>query len=77
MCREEYNDKKKSNTGLLKRTRYLWLKNPENLKPAEKQRLSELEKLNLKVSRAYLLKESLRELWENKNKNQANRFLDK
>jgi len=75
--REEYHDKKKSNPGLLKRTRYLWLKNPENLKLAEKQRLSELEKLNLKASRAYLLKESLRELWEYKNKNQAVRFLDK
>jgi transposase len=75
--REEYHEKKKMNPGLLKRTRYLWLKNPENLKPAEKQRLSKLEKLNLKVNRAYLLKESLRELWEYKNKKQAERFLKK
>lgn len=75
--RNEYHEKKKNNPGLLKRTRYLWLKNPENLKPAEKQRLSGLEKLNLKVNRAYLLKESIRELWEYKNKNQANRFLEK
>ena len=43
--REEYHDNKKSNPGLLKRTRYLWLKNPENLKPAEKQRLGSLEKM--------------------------------
>ena len=37
--REEYLEKRKSNPNLLKRTRYLWLKNPQNLKPEEKQRL--------------------------------------
>jgi len=69
--RDEYHEKKKSNPGLLKRTRYLWLKNPENLKPAEKQRLDSLEKLNLKVNMAYILKESLRELGEYGDENRA------
>lgn len=75
--REEYHDKKKSNPELLKRTRYIWLKNPQNLKPAEKRRLGALEKLNLKINRAYLLKESIREFWECDDKVEAERYLNK
>jgi len=38
-------------------TRYLWLKNPENLTDKQRTRLSTLERLNLKINRTYLLKE--------------------
>ncbi|MBC2724608.1 MAG: ISL3 family transposase [Desulfosporosinus sp.] len=75
--REEYHEKKKSNPNLLKRTRYLWLKNPQNLKPVERQRLGALEKLNLKVNRAYLLKESLREFWQCESRDEGEKFLRK
>jgi transposase len=75
--REEYHEKRKSNPGLLKRSRYLWLKNPQNLKPAERQRLGALEKLNLKISRAYIMKESLKEFWNCSSKKEGEVFLKK
>jgi len=75
--REEARQLKKSNPELLKRTRYLWLRNPENLTEQQRARLGYLEKLNLKINRAYLLKESFRELWNYKCKGWAKRFLAK
>jgi transposase len=66
---------KKSNPDLLKGTRYLWLKNPENLTDKQRARLSYLEKLNLKINRAYLLKELFKQLWTYKRKGWARRFL--
>lgn len=68
---------KKSNPDLLKGTRYIWLKNPENLTDRQRARLSYLEKLNLKINRAYLLKEIFKQLWTYKRKGWARRFLRK
>ena len=58
---EEAKELKKTNPELLKRTRYLFLKNPERLTDKQRARLGHLEKLNLRTHRAYLLKESFRE----------------
>ena len=74
---EEARDLKKTNPELLKRTRYIWLKNPENLTDNQRARLGHLEKLNLRCNRAYLLKESFREFWRYKRKGWARRFLKK
>ncbi|MGC8724926.1 MAG: ISL3 family transposase, partial [Acidobacteriota bacterium] len=63
--------------GLLKGTKYLWLKNPWNLSPKQRQRLGFLERLNLRVHRAYLLKELFRELWNYRRKAWAARYLKK
>jgi transposase len=46
-----------------KHTRFLWLKNPENLAQAEHTRLSALLRLNSPIVRAYLLKEDFRRFW--------------
>jgi transposase len=73
--REEAHSLKETNPDLLKRTRYIWLKNPWNLTPKQKRRLGHLEKLNLRTNRAYLLKETFREFWEYKTKGWAKRFL--
>lgn len=75
--REEARELKKTNPELLKRTRYIWLKNPENLTDKQRARLGYLEGLNLRCNRAYLLKESFREFWEYKRKGWARRFLTK
>lgn len=75
--REEARELKKTNPELLKRTRYIWLKNPENLTDKQCSRLGHLEKLNLRCNRAYLLKESFREFWQYKRKGWAKRFLKK
>jgi len=75
--RDEARELKKKNPELLKRTRYIWLKNPENLTDKQRARLGHLEKLNLRSNRAYLLKESFRELWNYRHKGWARRFLKK
>ena len=47
-----------------KRTRFLWLTNPENLQREERTRLSALLRLNSPIVKAYLLKEDLRRYWD-------------
>ena len=62
--KEEAQKLKSDNPELLKKSRYIWLKNPWNLTDNQKVRLSDLEKLNLKINRAYLLKEAFRKFWD-------------
>ena len=59
--KEEDRELMKTNYELLQRTRYLWLKNQENLTNKHRTRLGRLEKMNLCTNRAYLLKETFRE----------------
>ena len=58
---------------VLKGTRWLLLKNPENLnaEKKEKERLAEALKLNEPLSCAYYLKEDLRQIWLQPNKETA------
>lgn len=49
-----------------KRTRWLWLKNPWNLRTEEKRRLSALCRKNSPIVRAYLLKEAFQRFWDYK-----------
>lgn len=58
-----------------KRTRWLWLKNPWNLKPKEKRRLSALVKRNLPIVRAYYLKEAFQRFWDYLQPGRAERYL--
>lgn len=61
---------------LLKGTRYIWLKNPENLTDRQRLRLAELEhQRGLKVLRAYELKELFRHLWTYRSKAWAEKYL--
>lgn len=62
---------------VLKGTRWLLLKSPENLADDrdEQQRLQEALKLNESLSIAYYLKEDLRQIWEHPNRKQAATFL--
>jgi len=63
---------------VLKGTRWLLLKNPDNLSDErnEKQRLEEALRLNSSLATAYYLKEDLRQLWDELNKSAARVFLD-
>jgi transposase len=63
---------------VLKGTRWLLLKNPENLdtKKDEKRRLEEALALNKPLATAYYLKEDLRRFWEQPGKRFATVFLD-
>ena len=75
--RDEARELSKTNPDLLKNTRYLFLKNPWNLTDPQRRRLGFLEKLNLKVNRAYILKEAISTLWMYRVKGWAKRFLDR
>ena len=63
---------------VLKGTRWLLLKNAENLDPEkdEKVRLKEALKLNEPLAAAYYMKEDLRRFWEQPGKRFATTFLD-
>jgi len=62
--KEEARKLKEKGIEVLKDTKYIWLKNPWNLTEHQKVRFSDLEKLNLKTHRAYLLKEAFRRFWD-------------
>lgn len=67
---------------VLKGTRWLLLKNPENLRdhadPAkdERKRLQDALAINEPLMQAYYLKDDLRQFWQQKNRTEASRFLD-
>jgi transposase len=63
---------------VLKGTRWLLLKNPENLdaEKNEKQRLEEALALNKPLAVAYYMKDDLRRFWEQPGKRFATTFLD-
>jgi transposase len=62
---------------ILKGTRWLLLKNPDNLDPQrnERERLDEALQLNAPLATAYYLKEDLRQIWMQPNKRTARRVL--
>ena len=63
---------------ILKGTRWLLLKNPENLDPEkkERERLEEALRMNQPLATVYYLKEDLRQIWEQPDKATALRVLD-
>ena len=62
---------------VLKGTRWLLLKNPDNLNPDRKEaeRLQEALRLNQPLAMAYYMKEELRLLWSKSDKDEAETFL--
>ena len=60
---------------LMHKTRFIWLKNPWNLTESQPRRLGELEQLNLKINRAYLLKELFAHFWTYRRAGWATRHL--
>jgi transposase len=63
---------------VLKGTRWLLLKNPENLDPqrGERERLEEALRLNKPLATAYYMKEDLRQLWTQPDKATAETVLN-
>jgi transposase len=47
----------------LKKSRYIWLKNEENLTLSQKEKLVKLKDMNLLTGRAYRIKLALQEMW--------------
>ena len=76
--RDLQREAQQAGTQVLKGTRWLLLKNQENLRAErnEQQRLQEALSLNEPLAIAYYLKEDLRRLWAQASKQQASLFLD-
>lgn len=72
--KEAARQRKQGNT-LLKGERYLFLKNPENLTDKQQRTLSFLTRFNLDITKAWLLKEEFRLVWDCADADQAQRFL--
>lgn len=62
---------------ILKGTRWLLLKNPENLDPKQNElaRLQAALKMNQPLATAYYMKEELRQFWEQENRRAARKYL--
>ena len=67
---------KKGKEVVLRKARYILIKNPENLNKGQKIKLKELLACNLKSIRAYLLKEDFKHFWTYKSTTWAGNFLD-
>ena len=63
-----------SGNSVLKGTKYLWLWNRDNIPPARVAELDELRRLDLKVCRAWAIKENLSRMWDFANMAWMRRF---
>jgi len=61
---------------VLKKSRWLIAKRPENLTEKQKPHLKKLLQYNLQSVRAYLLREDFQQFWEYKSATWAKKFLD-
>lgn len=71
LAREGYDEE------VLKRTKYCFLKNEENLTDTQRTKLADVLQYDLKSVRAYLLKESFQLFWNYKSPYWAEWYLDK
>lgn len=60
---------------ILKKTRYIWLKNPGNLTARQKTTLDSLAGLHLKTARAYQIRLTLQELFRQPTRHEGEKFL--
>lgn len=61
---------------LLKQSRFIWLKRPENLTDRQKDKLEMLQMLNFSTAKAYQMKLNLLELWDLPDRETAAAHLD-
>ena len=61
--KKEHKNFQKTGESILTKTKYFWLKNPDNWSFEEKELYRIFTKENLKVSRAWSLKETFKDFW--------------
>ena len=66
-----------SHNDLLRKTRFVWPKNPENLTIRQNETFRSLKDLRLKTLRAYNIKLALRDFWNFQNPHFADAYLKK
>jgi transposase len=74
--REEQAELRRQGDDTLTRTRFFWLYSQENLPERHRARFQELRALNLKVARAWAIKEDLRNLWTYRRAGWARNFFE-
>lgn len=72
--RQESRELEEAGDTTLKGTRYLWLWNEENIPERRRPDFECLRRKDLKVSRAWAIKENLRRLWHSRTVNEARNF---
>lgn len=61
----------------LKGSKYLWLRNVENMGDEQHRAFTALKDLSLKTSRAWAIKELLKQMWSYRSKTWARKFFDR
>ena len=75
--KEEHKELMEYGSDLLKGTKYWWLRNNENIPEFNREAFDTLRSMNLKVSRAWLLKENFRYFWTYNSKGWAEKYFKK
>lgn len=75
--RQEHHRFLREGNPILKGTRAMWWYSEENLPEKYHARFTELKHANLKVARAWVLKESLRQLWDYRYPGSARKFFQR
>ena len=75
--REEHRSLLAAGSDALKKTKYLWLKNPESLSPERRETLEGLRSCALKTARAWGLKELAMSLWHYRHRGWARKAWQK
>ena len=75
MAVETVRRQEQAENAALKKSRFLWLKNPANLTSGQEARLEALKRLDLKTTRAYQIKLALARFWELRQPDRAIAYL--
>lgn len=75
--RKEHKELRAEGDETLTASRYLWLRNHENIPESDQPAFDQMRRLNLKVARAWASKESLRELWNYVSPYWARKFFER
>ena len=73
---EQYRQASADVKNIMKKSRYILLKNPENLTESERPRLKQILKANEMLSSVYILKEYLKRIWQYKYMKSAAKFIE-
>lgn len=75
--RREHRELKREGDETLVRTKYLWLKNPQNWTEHQRERFDSLKLDTLKVGRAWAIKEAFTQFWDYRYVASAKKFFDR
>ncbi len=74
---DEVRRQEAKTTIILKKTRYLWLKNPANLSAEQRQKMDSLASHNMKTARAYQIRLTLKEFFLQPTREAGGAFLER